>query len=71
VVGATDDTLFECPFLFASDVGTVGLDEVERQSGRMGTPERGAESARPQLRAIFEELGRPLGIDVLVWTMSH
>jgi hypothetical protein len=32
VVRATDPTLFECPFLFASDVGTVGFseDEVDR-----------------------------------------
>lgn len=29
VVRATDATLFECPFLFASDVGTVGFSEVE------------------------------------------
>lgn len=32
VVRATDDNLFECPFLFASDVGTAGFsaEEVER-----------------------------------------
>lgn len=32
VVRATDDTLFQCPFLLASDVGTVGLnlEEAER-----------------------------------------
>jgi hypothetical protein len=32
VVRATDDALFECPFVLASDVGTVGLsaDEAER-----------------------------------------
>ncbi len=29
VVRATDPTLFECPFLFASDVGTVGFSEPE------------------------------------------
>ena len=29
VVRPMDDTLFECPFLFASDVGTVGLSTEE------------------------------------------
>jgi hypothetical protein len=29
VVRATDETLFQCPFLVASDVGTVGLMDVE------------------------------------------
>jgi hypothetical protein len=29
VVSATDDDLFECPFLFASDVGTAGFSDVE------------------------------------------
>jgi hypothetical protein len=29
VVRATDPNLFECPFLFASDAGTMGLDEDE------------------------------------------
>ncbi|MEX2584401.1 MAG: DUF4159 domain-containing protein [Gemmatimonadota bacterium] len=29
VVRATDDGLFQCPFLFASDVGTVAFDDVE------------------------------------------
>jgi Domain of unknown function (DUF4159) len=29
VVRGTDDVLFQCPFLFASDVGTVAFNEVE------------------------------------------
>ncbi len=127
VVEATDADLYECPFLFASDVGTVGLDEIEavrlrdyllkggflwaddfwgeyawhnwtiemdkvlpgrpivevppdhvlfhtlysvdsipqvpsiqfwRRSGRRGTSERGAESARPALHGIMDESGR-------------
>jgi len=134
VVRATDHELFECPFLFASDVGTMGLDptEIERlreylfkggflwaddfwgdrawahwvdqiervlpgypivelgpdhpmfhalyrvervpqvpsiqawnRSGRRSTSERGAESATPHVRAIFDENGRMLVL------MSH
>jgi hypothetical protein len=29
VVRPTDDELYQCPFLFASDVGTMGLSEIE------------------------------------------
>lgn len=29
VVRATDPNLFQCPFLFASDAGTIGLDDAE------------------------------------------
>ena len=127
VVEATDADLYACPFLFASDVGTVGLSEIEvvrlrdyllkggflwaddfwgeyawqnwaiemdkllpgyaivevppdhvlfhtlysvdsipqvpsiqywRRSGRMGTSERGAESATPTLHGIMDESGR-------------
>jgi len=29
VVRATDDELYQCPFLFTSDVGTMGLSELE------------------------------------------
>jgi hypothetical protein len=29
LVRATDDALFDCPFLFASDVGTMGLTDAE------------------------------------------
>jgi hypothetical protein len=31
VVRATDDALFQCPFLLASDVGTVGLNALEAE----------------------------------------
>jgi hypothetical protein len=31
VVRLTDDTLFNCPFLMASDPGTMGLSDVEAQ----------------------------------------
>ena len=127
VVEATDADLYACPFLFASDVGTVGLSEIEivrlrdyllkggflwaddfwgeyawhnwmiemdkvlpgypivevspdhvlfhtlysvdsipqvpsiqywRRSGRLGTSERGAESATPALHGIVDESGR-------------
>jgi hypothetical protein len=34
VVALTDDTLFECPFLLASDVGTVGLTLPEQEGLR-------------------------------------
>ncbi len=130
VVRATDEELFECPFIFMSDVGTVGFRELEverlreyllkggliyvddfwgtrawqrwsgeiarvlpeypivdvgpehmimhalyqvpdvpqipsiqfwRSSGRR-TSERGADSATPHLRAIFDDEGRPLVI---------
>lgn len=129
VVEALDDQLFECPFLFASDVGTAAFlpEEAERlreyllkggflwvddfwgerawaqwaseiqrvlpgraieevtpdhpmlqalyavprvpqianvrfwlQSGRRETSERGAESATPHLRAVFDDAGNPL-----------
>src|SRR5262245_10555951 len=29
VVRLTDDSLFNCPFIMASDVGTIGLDDEE------------------------------------------
>ncbi len=35
VVRATDDALFQCPFLIASDVGTVGLTPVEAERLRL------------------------------------
>ena len=129
IVEATDQALYECPFLFASDVGTMGLSEIEvvrlrdyllkggflwvddfwggaawrqwegqlrrilpeaeiveltpehplfsalylvpsvpqvpsiqfwRRAGRGSTSERGAESATPHLRAVFDRHGRPL-----------
>ena len=136
VISLLDDELFQCPFLFMSDAGTIGLssDEVERlrlyldkggflwaddfwgdyawdnwareigivlpaeefpildmprshllfnalydvkdvpqipsiqfwyRSGRTGTSERGAESAVPHLRGIFNESGN------LIVLMSH
>ena len=34
VVRPTDQNLFECPFLFASDIGTVGFSEAEATSLR-------------------------------------
>ena len=34
VVRATDPNLFQCPFLFASDAGTIGLDEDEEAALR-------------------------------------
>ena len=129
VVRPDDDILFECPFLFMSDVGTVGFNDEEaatlreyllkggfiyvddfwgdaawyqwsneigrilpeypivdigpdhvimkalyeveavpqipsiqfwRQTGRRYTSERGAASAEPHFRGIFDEEGRPL-----------
>jgi hypothetical protein len=131
IVSATDAELYQCPFLFMSDVGTVGFtyEEVKRlrdyllkggmiyaddfwgegaweqwaseiarvlpeypivdvgpdhmvmhtlyqiakipqvpsiqfwrRSGRSETSERGAHSAMPHLRGIFDENGRPLVI---------
>src|SRR5688572_2955624 len=35
VVRATDDELFQCPFLIASDVGTVGLEQEEADRLRL------------------------------------
>lgn len=127
VVTATESELYDCPFLFASDVGTIGFSEIEavrlrdyllkggflwaddfwgnlawrnwtlemnrilpgysivplprdhilfhtlysvdslpqipsiqywRRSGRMGTSERGAESASPTIHGIMDETGR-------------
>ena len=127
VVKATESSLYECPFLFASDVGTIGFSEIEavrlrdyllkggflwaddfwgdyawqnwtiemsrvlpgypivpvpldhvlfhtlysvdsipqvpsiqhwRRSGRLGTSERGAESATPTMHGITDESGR-------------
>ncbi len=127
VVSATESDLYDCPFLFASDVGTIGFSELEavrlrdyllkggflwaddfwgefawrnwtlemnrvlpgysivqlprdhilfhtlysvdslpqipsiqywRRSGRMGTSERGAESATPTIHGIMDESGR-------------
>lgn len=127
VVRATESDLYECPFLFASDVGTIGFSEIEavrlrdyllkggflwaddfwgdyawgnwtqemnrilpgypivplprdhvlfhtlysvdsipqvpsiqywRRSGRMGTSERGNESATPTMHGIMDESGR-------------
>jgi hypothetical protein len=34
LIRATDDGLFRCPFLFASDVGTVGFSDAEARSLR-------------------------------------
>jgi hypothetical protein len=34
VVRATDPNLFQCPFLFASDAGTIGLDRKEEEALR-------------------------------------
>ena len=131
VVSATEPDLYDCPFLFASDVGTIGFSEIEavrlrnyllkggflwaddfwgdyawrnwtlemnrilpeysivplprdhilfhtlysvdsvpqipsiqywRRSGRLGTSERGAESATPTLHGIMDETGRLLVI---------
>ena len=127
VVTATDPGLYACPFLFASDVGTIGFTDIEvvrlrdyllkggflwaddfwgnyawsnwtaqmekvlpgyeivevpqdhvlfhtlysvdsipqipsiqywRQSGRVGTSERGSESATPTLHGVMDESGR-------------
>ena len=35
VVRATDEALFECPFLMASDVGTIGLSTLEAEQLRL------------------------------------
>jgi hypothetical protein len=34
LVSATDPEIFQCPFLFASDVGTAGFNEAERKGLR-------------------------------------